>query len=606
MAYAPIEEHGVIGDMHTVALVDTEGTIDWCCLPRFDSGSVFASLLDDRKGGHFELRCLAEGYTTKQFYWPGTNILVTRFLSESGVGEITDYMPVGSERRQIVRTVEAASGSVTFRLDCMPAFDYGRADHQVQLETNGACFRSKELSLGLRSPVALQPCDGGVEATFTLEQGRTATFVLEEIGAGEECGRAPSPAEAEALFRRTDDYWRGWLAGCSYTGRWREAVHRSALALKLLTYQPTGAIVAAPTSSLPEGVAGVRNWDYRYTWIRDAAFTLYGFLRIGFIDEAREFMEFLSAICREESTGEGPLQIMYGIDGRTDLEEETLGHLEGYRGSKPVRIGNGAYKQLQLDIYGALLDSVYLYDKYGEHISYDLWRSISSFVDWVCDNWRLPDEGVWESRAGRQQYVYSKLMCWVAIDRGLRLANKRSLPANRARWLLVRDEIYMEIMERGWNGKRRSFVQNFGGQALDAAVLMMPLVLFVSPADPRMLGTLDAVLAPPDAGGLVRNSLVYRYNMAESGDGLAGEEGTFNICTFWLVEALTRAGRVDRERLERARLTFEQMLGYGNHLGLFAEQTGRCGEALGNYPQAFTHLGLISAAYNLDRALDGI
>ncbi|MEX2536672.1 MAG: glycoside hydrolase family 15 protein [Trueperaceae bacterium] len=374
--------------------------------------------------------------------------------------------------------------------------------------------------------------------------------------------------------------------------------------MKLLTYQPTGAIVAAPTCSLPEGVDGVRNWDYRYTWIRDAAFTLYGFLRIGFTEEARAFMEFLASICRDGSEGEGPLQIMYGIDGRTDLAEETLEHLHGYRGSKPVRIGNGAHKQLQLDIYGELLDSVYLYDKYGAPISYDLWNSVRTFVDWVCDNWRRQDEGVWESRAGRQDYVYSKLMCWVAVDRGPRLADKRSLPTDRGRWLRTRDEIYQEIMTRGWSEKRKSFVQSFGSEALDAALLMMPLVLFISPVDPRMLGTLDAVMAPPKSGGLVRNSLVYRYNLSEAPDGLSGEEGTFNICTFWLVEALTRAGRVDSERLERARLTFEQMLGYGNHLGLFAEQTGRCAEALGNYPQAFTHLGLISAAYNLDRALD--
>jgi GH15 family glucan-1,4-alpha-glucosidase len=604
MPYPAIEDHGVIGDMHTVALVDTSGTIDWCCLPRFDSGSVFASILDDEKGGRFEVHSLTERSTTKQFYWPGTNILVTRFLSREGVGEVTDYMPVGGERRSIVRTVEAASGRASFRMRCLPAFDYGRAGHELTMQPGGACFRSNQLSLGLSSPVPLRRCDGGVEAVFTLERGHTATFVLEELGPGEECGDAPSEEQAESLFRQTVDYWRGWLAGCSYTGRWREVVHRSALALKLLTYQPTGAIVAAPTCSLPEGVAGVRNWDYRYTWIRDAAFTLYGFLRIGFTDEARAFMEFLSGLCQERSRAEGPLQIMYGIDGRADLAEETLGHLHGYRGSKPVRIGNGAHRQLQLDIYGELLDSVYLYDKYGAPISFDLWRSVRAFVDWVCGNWRRPDEGVWESRAGRRDYVYSKLMCWVAVDRGLRLADKRSLPADRSRWLLTRDEIYHEIMTRGWSAERRSFVQSFGSETLDAALLMMPLVLFISPADPRLLATLDAIQSPPESGGLVSNSLVYRYNLSDSADGLSGEEGTFNICTFWLVEALTRAGRVDRERLERARLTFEQMLGYGNHLGLFAEQTGRCGEALGNYPQAFTHLALISAAFNLDRALD--
>ncbi|MCK5495176.1 MAG: glycoside hydrolase family 15 protein, partial [Hyphomicrobiaceae bacterium] len=362
------------------------------------------------------------------------------------------------------------------------------------------------------------------------------------------------------------------------------------------------AIVAAPTCSLPEGIGGTRNWDYRFTWIRDAAFTVYAFIRLGFTDEAAQFMHFLTELCKEPGPN-GSLQIMYGIDGRKKLTEETLDHFDGYMGSKPVRIGNGAYDQLQLDIYGELLDAVYLYNKHGAPISYDLWTSLRTLTDWVCDNWQRPDEGIWEVRGGQQQFVYSKLMCWVAVDRSIRLADKRSFPAPRERWLKVRDEIYEDIMQKGWSESRQAFVQHYGSNLLDAANLMLPLTFFLSPADPRMLSTLDATLLPPEKGGLTANSLVYRYNLGEAADGLDGEEGTFNICTFWLVEALTRAGRHDRKRLEQARLMFERMLGFANHLGLYAEQTGHRGEALGNFPQAFTHLALISSAFNLDRAL---
>jgi len=608
-AYQPIEDYGIIGDMHTVALVGKDGSIDWCCLPRFDAPSVFARILDAEQGGHFQIAPTTDGATSKQFYWPETNVLVTRFLSEDGVGEVVDFMPVGDaagERRQIIRTVRSVRGTVPFRMACVPAFDYARADHEVALSEAGACFHADALSLGLAAEVPLEREGAGVAAHFTLAENESTTFILREQPAGAACGPSLSEEEAEAAFREAVHYWRDWLSQCTYAGRWREAVHRSALALKLLTYAPTGAIVAAPTCSLPEGIGGERNWDYRYTWIRDAAFTLYGLLRIGFTEEARAFMDYLSGLCKDEGEDGRPLQIMYGIDGRRALDEETLGHLDGYRGSRPVRIGNGAYDQLQLDIYGELLDSVYIYNKHGAPISYELWQSIRAFVDWVCDHWTLEDEGVWEVRGGRQHFVYSKLMCWVAVDRGLRLAEKRSFPADRDRWIAARDAIYEHIMEHGWNEERQAFTQQYDGDALDASTLMMPLVFFVSPIDPRMLRTLDATLQSPEQGGLVSNGLVFRYNVDESRDGLAGEEGTFNICTFWLVEALTRAGRTDPERLEEARLIFEQMLGYANHLGLYAEETGHHGEALGNFPQAFTHLALISAAYNLDRTLDGV
>ena len=609
MGYLPIENYGIIGNMRTVALVGMNGSIDWLCLPRIDSPSVFASILDDKKGGYFKIAPAAEGFSEKQLYWPETNVLITRFLSPDGVGEVRDFMPIEAApdelgRGRLVRIVTTDRGSMTFRLECYPAFDFARADHEIELGAGGATFNSKGLSLGLESSVPLTKKGAGVTAEFTLREGQTAVFALGEQEAGASSESPLSQQQAADLFTSTVNYWRRWLSKCTYTGRWREMVQRSALALKLMTYEPTGAIVAAPTCSLPEELGGERNWDYRFTWIRDAAFTLYGLMRIGFTDEAAQFMHWLEGRCAEMNP-DGSLQIMYGIDGRRDLTEESLDHLDGYRGSRPVRIGNGAYDQVQLDIYGELMDSVYLYNKYGSPISYDLWAYLRRMADWVSDNWQLEDEGVWENRGGRQHFVYSKLMCWVALDRALRLADKRSFPANRDRWLKARDLIYEEIMAKGWNPKREAFVQHYGSDSLDAANLVMPLVFFLSPTDPRMLKTLDAINRSPELGGLVSNSLVYRYDVQMTEDGLAGNEGTFNICTFWLVEALTRAGRVHPARLEEARLMFEQMLGYANHLGLYAEQTGHSGEALGNFPQAFTHLALISAAFNLDRALGG-
>ena len=607
MPYQPIENYGIIGDMRTLALVGMNGSIDWLCMPRFDSPSVFAAILDDKKGGRFRIAPHDGNVTYKQFYWPDTNVLITRFLSPDGVGEITDFMPavevpkeMGAHR--LIRRVNVVRGSMAFRLECLPAFNYARDEHQTEITSDGAWFRSPQQGLKLATRVPLKKIGNGVMADFTLQEDQGATFVIRDIPQGSDLSDSISEGEAVELFKQTVSYWRRWIGRCTYTGRWREDVRRSALALKLMTYIPTGAIVAAPTCSLPESLGGERNWDYRYTWIRDAAFTLYGFLRIGFTEEAESFMSWLQARTGELEP-DGSLRIMYGIDGSHQLTEEILDHLEGYKGSRPVRIGNGAYNQLQLDIYGELMDSVYLYNKYGSPISYDLWRDLRRLVNWVCENWRGKDEGIWEIRGGRRNFVYSKVMCWVAVDRALRLADKRSFPADRARWLECRDQIYEDILLHGWNQNRQAFVQHYGSNSLDAANLIMPLVFFMSPSDPRMLKTLDATNQSPAKGGLVSNSLVYRYNIEEVGDGLAGQEGTFNICTFWLVEALTRAGRTDRGRLEEAQLMFERMLGYGNHLGLYAEETGHSGEMLGNFPQAFTHLSLISAAFNLDRTL---
>ncbi|MDE3135832.1 MAG: glycoside hydrolase family 15 protein [Acidobacteriota bacterium] len=606
MAYLPIENHGIIGDLHTTALVGMDGTIDWLCLPQFDSPSVFASILDDKKGGFFRIEGVDGTVSRKQFYWPDTNVLVTRFLSPDGVGQILDFMPIQDRgpwpgRHPLIRQVQSLRGAMKFRLECRPAFDFARAEHTVRLVPAGAAFDSKDMALGLASLIPLQADGTGVKAEFTLKEGETAVFVLEQIAPGGEVGSRPEVAQIEEQFGRTVAYWRRWLSRCTYHGRWREMVNRSALALKLMTFEPTGAIVAAPTCSLPEFIGGDRNWDYRYTWIRDAAFTLYALMRIGFTHEASRFMGWLEARCHELEP-DGSLQIMYGIDGRHDVSESTLDHLSGYRGSGPVRIGNGAFRQRQLDIYGELLDSIYLYNKYATPISYELWCDVRQLTNWVTEHWKSKGQGVWEMRGEPRDFVYSKVMCWVALDRALRLADKRSFPSDRDRWLKCRDAIYEEVLEKGWNPKRKAFTQSYGSDGLDAANLIMPLVFFLAPNDPKMEQTLAATQQSPSEGGLLSSGLVYRYHAQDGIDGLHCEEGSFNMCTFWLVEALTRAGRTDRSQLDQARLIFEQMLGYANHLGLFSEQIGPCGEALGNFPQALTHLALISAAFNLDRA----
>ena len=604
--YQPIEDYGVIGNMLTVALVGKNGSIDWFCYPNFDSPSVFAAILDADKGGRFRIWPKDRITTVKQLYWADTNILVTRFLAPEGVGEIVDYMPAvprgGHGYDGIIRRVGAIRGRMRFQVECTPAFNYARDKHEIEFGKSGVCFQSGGLRLMLASKTRLRATDsGGVAGEFVLKEGEKTTFEL--AGLLEENQTPLTEDESEELFRGTIVYWRRWLSKSTYHGRWRETVNRSALLLKLLTFQPTGAIVAAPTCSLPETIGGARNWDYRYSWIRDAAFSVYALIRIGFTEEARAFMQFLDARCHEMKP-DGTLQLMYGIDGRHVLTEKKLAHLEGYQGSRPVRIGNAAYKQLQLDIYGELMDSVYLSNKYSEEISADLWAHLRKLTDWVCHHWRKRDDGIWEARGGRKEFVYSKLMCWVAVDRALRLADKRSFPADWRLWLRTRDRIYETLTTRGWSEKRKAFVQSFGSDALDASALLMPLVFFMAPTDPQMLATIDAIDRPLKDGGLVSDGLVFRYDLKMSPDGLTGTEATFNICTFWLVEALTRAGRHDPARLEDARLLFENMLGYGNHLGLFAEQTGLQGQALGNFPQALTHLALISAAFNLDRMLD--
>jgi len=596
--YLPIAEHGLIGDLHTVALVGTEGTIDWYCCPNFDSPSVFGAILDADRGGRFSLRPSIGDWTSKQLYFPDTNVLITRFLTAEGVGEVEDFMAIGelahgAHRQRLVRRVVGVRGQMHFELVCAPRFDYGRQTHRVERHRHGVVFESPDLRLALETDAPIEVRDGDVHASFALSAGESATFVLERLADAYEPS-SHTPEEMRELVEGTVAYWRRWLSQSRYRGRWREVVERSALTLKLLTYQPTGAIVAAPTTSLPEVLGGERNWDYRYTWIRDAAFSLYALLRLGFTEEAAAFMEWLThRFSSERWERAGPLNVLYGIDGRRELPEQRLDHLEGYRGSAPVRIGNDAAAQLQLDIYGELVDSIYLYNKYGKPISHDSWEDLSRIVEWVSDHWDQADEGIWETRGGRQPFTYSRLLCWVALERALRIANTRGLPADRIAWGQARDRIYRQIMARGWHKERQAFVQHYDTDVLDSSLLLMPLVKFLAPTDPRWLSTLDAI-----SEELVSDSLVYRYNIEASPDGLRGAEGTFSICTFWYVEALARAGRLDQ-----ARLVFDKMLTYANHLGLYAEEIGPTGEQLGNFPQAFTHLALISAAVNLDRQL---
>ncbi|MEM1116303.1 MAG: glycoside hydrolase family 15 protein [Bacteroidota bacterium] len=614
--YLPIEDYGLVGNMRTAALVGTNGAVDWLCLPHFDSPSVFGAVLDSERGGHCRLE-IEGNCACRQVYLPDSNVLVTRYTGDEGAAEIVDYMPVAdlgpdAGYHRLIRHVRVLRGRVRATLHVQPGFDYGRETHTVALTDEGAEFTSASgRRLGVSTVRTLHVDDADPERPaivreFDLERGDRVTLEIRHLDEGGAMEAPLSRDDEYALFRTTVSFWRDWLKGCTYTGRWREDVRRSALLLKLLTFAPTGAIVAAPTTSLPENIGGHRNWDYRYSWIRDAAFTLYGLLRIGFTSEVRQFIGWLRDRCEAGIPDDpnGPLQIVYGVDGRRRLTEQTLDHLEGYLGSRPVRIGNGAAGQLQLDIYGELLDAVYLYDKYGTPIAWEFWQDIVRYVDWVCANWERPDEGIWEVRGEREHFVYSKLMCWVALDRALRLADKRSLPAPRRRWTKTRDRIYRTIMERGWNAERGAFVQAFGGDALDASNLLMPLVFFTGPNDPRMISTLEQTLRPPEEGGLTSDCLVWRYNTGEVDDGVGGEEGAFNLCSFWLVEALARAGRVEPAYLEKAHIMFEKMLGYSNHLGLFAEMTGMRGQALGNFPQAFSHLGLISAAYNINRALD--
>ncbi|GHO80578.1 glucoamylase [Ktedonobacter sp. SOSP1-85] len=597
--YLPIEAYGMIGDLYTVALVGKNGSIDWCCLPDFDSPSVFGALLDAEKGGAFRIAPVGEEpLSTKQLYFPETNILITRFMTSEGIGEVTDFMPIkrrGSEHHEhhLIRMVHIVHGSLTFQLTCRPAFNYARDTHTLEMTKYGAVFRSPALTLAHSSSVPLTD-DGqqGAQATFTLTEDQSAIFALDSARDQDLLPHPVTQAEYDVQFKETRRFWLRWISQCQYQGRWREAVQRSALALKLLTYAPTGAIVAAPTTSLPEGIGGERNWDYRFTWFRDAAFTLDSLLALGFTQEADDFMGWLGARVRELQEG-GELQPMYTIHGGHEMPEIHLDHLEGYRQSRPVRIGNGAATQRQLDIYGELLDVIYLHTHYRGP-SYEGWQQLCQQLDWLAQHWQKPDEGIWEVRGGTRHFLHSRLMSWVAFDRALRIARERGLPAPLEKWQAISMQIYHEIMEKGWDEEKGSFVQYYGSKAVDASALLLALTGFLDARDPRMVKTIECIQRE-----LTHMPHVYRYDVGTAADdGLAGHEGTFNICSFWLIEVLAQTGR-----LEEARLSLEHLLSYANHLGLYSEELATTGEALGNFPQAFTHLALIHACLSVDKAM---
>ena len=587
----PIAAHGAIGNLATMALVATDGTIDFLCWPDFDSPSIFAALLDPDQGGHFTLAPEIEGARVVQTYLPDTNVLLTQWLGDQASVQITDLMAgpeeLGHGAACLLRRVQVTKGEVRMRLDCQPRFDYARQQPEVAISAGQAVFSAPGApSLRLYAPVDFTTTEGGASASFTLRAGDTIDIVMDQDG-----DPLLDEQARDALVAEVIKCWRKWAGHSRYKGRWREDVTRSALVLKLMTSRRHGSMVAAATFGLPEVLGGSRNWDYRSTWIRDASFTVYALIRLGYTDEAKAFTRW-SAERPNHGPDDGQLQIMYALDGGEVAEEIELDHLAGYAGSTPVRIGNGAATQLQLDIFGALLDAVYLSNKYGEAISHADWLGVCRVVDFVCAHWRRPDAGIWEGREAPREHLHSQLMCWVAVDRAIRLASKRSLTAPFDRWIAARNDISNYIWATFWNKDLGHFVRSKNSTDLDGAMLMMPLVRFIGSTDPQWLATLDAI-----GEQLGDGALVLRY---DRDDGLEGEEGAFAACSFWYVECLARAGR-----LEQAHENMDKLLAYGNHLGLYAEEFTSQAELLGNFPQAFTHLALISAATYLDSALDG-
>lgn len=595
--YLPIENYGIIGNMKTVALVSLNGDIDFMCFPDFDSPTIFASLLDKKEGGSFSVVPQFESVKTKQLYMPGTAVLLTRFFADEGISELTDYMPVKQTSQNsicsIVRRIKTVRGSVTYKVNCAPRFDYAKASHKIEKTGNNELTFSAiddgdtMVRLIADFPLKFKEKDGYAE--FTLEQGEEGWIVLESIKKGDTENLRDIEFYKTSTYQETIEFWRGWISKSTYKGRWNDLVSRSAITLKLLTSAAHGSMVAAPTFSIPESIGGDRNWDYRFTWIRDAAFTMYAFLRLGFWEEASAFLQWI-----HERSGDDVLNLMYAVDGKPVIKEQVLKNLEGYMGSGPVRIGNAAKDQHQLDIYGELIDTIYIYNKNHSKINYEFWLTVQKHIFCVIEEWEKPDHGIWEFRSGKKHFLHTRLMCWVAMDRAIKIATDRSFPYPEKEWKEVRDKIYLDIYEGFWNKKLGAWVQYKGGEGVDASVLLMPLVHFITPDEPRWLSTLKVIEEK-----LSTDVLIYRYDNKGDIDGLLGEEGTFNMCSFWFIEALAKNKEVDK-----ALEYFEKMVGYSNHLGLFSEQIGKRGEHLGNFPQAFTHLALISAALELDKQLD--
>jgi GH15 family glucan-1,4-alpha-glucosidase len=586
--------------MHSCALVSKAGSIDWCCFPRFDSPAVFSRILDWEKGGWYQIVPIGIRSVQRR-YLPATNILETTFVTDSGTAELTDFMPVHPHhrpeqpreigtRQQLVRIMQCIGGSVRFALECWPRFDYGAiVPHAMVTDEHNGFAHGGADAISIFCSAPLQAANNGFSSEGLLKAGeRFCSAITYQPG----FSHTVDPLDETELARRlqeTTRFWQDWSSFCNYEGECRDGVLRSALTLKALTYAPSGALLAAATTSLPETIGGPRNWDYRFTWIRDAAFALYALSIVGYRQEGRAFKDWL-----EWSTSgrARDLQIMYGLGGERRLTEIELPELEGYRGSRPVRIGNGAYSQFQLDIYGEVLDSAHLYRKSGGEVDPEYWEYLQRVASFVIDHWREPDDGIWETRGGRQHFVFSKVMCWVALDRALKIARALNLPGEVDRWQEVRAAIKGDVLDKGYDPGRRAFVQAYGSKGLDAANLMLPLVGFIRAEDPRMRSTIEGIqreLTSPQG-------FVHRYK--EFDDGLPGNEGAFTICGFWLVDNLIYLGEIDR-----ARALFSELRGCANDLGLYSEELDpKTGEMLGNFPQAFSHVAFINTAVQLEKA----